>query len=311
MSSIKIEQDRSCALQVLEGHKPEEYRLSHFERPAPLITSNLPPETSPHDSTSTQTSTSSLWSGAISQCGSAFSRATSLAPSVKSHKRQKSASSLSYLQMKPLPPLPPEEPSLSHPPSPETNNLQPPGSKICLSPSKTQHPKELVSAGHHTSPLHSPAISNFTVSSASSYASHLLENPTDSFCEYIRIFHPRSQSYHVTAATIDTGSDCCCIRRDVLQSLGILLPSPLVRPTTLSSKGITGSTWQPLGRIELTWLPCRRDVRESETHHTWFFVGDEGLPHPVLLGKDFLFPKEAPPRVFVVLVNVLNRTSKG
>jgi predicted solute-binding protein len=48
----------------------------------------------------------------------------------------------------------------------------------------------------------------------------------------------------------------------------------------------------------------------EEAHHTWFFIGDKGLPHPVLLGKDFLFPRERPPRVFAVLVNVLNTPSK-
>jgi hypothetical protein len=42
-----------------------------------------------------------------------------------------------------------------------------------------------------------------------------------------------------------------------------------------------------------------------------FFVGDKGLPYPILLGKDFLFPKEGPPRVVANLVNVLNRPSKG
>jgi hypothetical protein len=88
MDSIKIEKDRSCALQVLEGHKPEERRLSHFEQPSPSITSHLPHESSPHDSTSTQASAASLWSGVLSQCGSAFSRATSVAPSLRSHKRQ-------------------------------------------------------------------------------------------------------------------------------------------------------------------------------------------------------------------------------
>jgi hypothetical protein len=58
-------------------------------------------------------------------------------------------------------------------------------------------------------------------------------------------------------------------------------------------------------------LPFRGDVGESEAHHTWFFVGDKGLPYPILLGKDFLFPKDKPPRVFAILVNVLNRPSKG
>lgn len=311
MDSIKIEKDRSCALQVLEGHKPEEYRLSLFEQPAPLITPHSHYETSPHDSASTQASTSSLWSGVLSQCGSAFSRATSITPSLKSHKRQQSASSLSYLQIKPLPPLPPEEPSPPNSSSPETPNLQLPVSKLCLSPSKVQQQKELVSTDHHTPPLISPTLSNFTVSSASSYASYLVENPTDSFREHIRIFHPHCQNSHVTAATLDTGSDCCCIRLDVLHSLGIPLTDKLVRPTTLSAKGITGSTWQPLGRIELTWLAFRGDVGESETHHTWFFVGDKGLPYPILLGKDFLFPKKGPPRVVAILVNVLNRPSEG
>jgi hypothetical protein len=61
----------------------------------------------------------------------------------------------------------------------------------------------------------------------------------------------------------------------------------------------------------LPWLPFRRDAGESEAHHTIFFVGDEELPYPILLGKDFLFPKEGPPRVSVTLVNVLNRPSKG
>ena len=311
MDPIEIEKDRSCALQVLEGHKPEEYRLSHFGQPAPLITSHLHYESSPHDSASTQASTSSLWSGVLSQCGSAFSRATSVTPSLKSHKRQQSASSLSYLQIKPLPPLPPEEPSPLNSSSPETPSLQLPVSKLCLSPSKAQQRKELVSTDYHTPPLISPALSNFTASSARSYASHLAENPTDSFREYIRIFHPDSQNSHITAATIDTGSDCCCIRLDVLHSLGIPLTSSLVRPTTLSTKGITGSTWLPLGRIELAWLPFTGDVGEGETHHTWFFVGDKGLPYPILLGKDFLFPKKGPPRVFAILVNVLNRPSEG
>ncbi|KAH6696435.1 hypothetical protein BKA61DRAFT_683135 [Leptodontidium sp. MPI-SDFR-AT-0119] len=305
MNSNQIEKDRSCALQVLEGHKPEEYRLSRFEQPAPLITANLHHETSPHDSASTEaSSTSSVWSGIISQCGFAFSRTTSLTPSIKSHKRQHSASSLAYLQLqKPLPPLPPDEPS----PSP-TSNLQQQVSKLCLSPSK---PQQIVLPDRH-SPLISPALSNFTISSESSYASHLLDNPTDSFREDIRIFHPRSQNRYITTATIDTGSDCCCIRLDVLHSLGIQLSSPFVRPTTLSTKGISGSTWQPLGRIELTWLPFHRDNfgEVEEAHHTWFFIGDKGLPHPVLLGKDFLFPRESPPRVFAVLVNVLNTPSK-
>jgi hypothetical protein len=311
MDSIKIEKDRSCALQVLEGHKPEDYRISQFEQPAPLITSQLHYETSPHDSASTQASTSSLWSDKLSQCGSTFSRTTSIAPSLKSHKRQQSASSLSYLQIKPLPPLPPEEPSPPSSSSPETPNLQLPVSKLCLSPSKAQQQKDLIPTDHHTPPLISPALSNFTASSTSSYASHLVENPTDSFREDIRIFHPHSQISHITAATLDTGSDCCCIRLDVLHSLGIPLTSSLVRPTTLSAKGITGSTWQPLGRVELTWLPFRSDVGDSEAHHTWFFVGDKRLPYPVLLGKDFLFPKDGPPRVFAILVNVLNRPSKG
>jgi hypothetical protein len=275
MDSIKIDKDRSCALRVLEGHKPKEYRLSHFEQPAPLITSYLNQEISPHDSASTQSPTSSLWSGVPSQCGSTSSRATSIAPSLKSHKRQQSASSLSYLQIKPLPPLPAEEPSPPSSSSPKISNLQLPMSKLCLSPSKFQHQKDLASTDRPTSPLISPALSNVTASSASSYASHLVKNPIDSFREYIRIFHPHSQSSHITAATLDTGSDCCCIRLDVLHSLGVPLTSSLVRPTTL------------------------------------FFVGYKGLPCPILLGKDFLFPKEGPPRVFAILVNVLNRPSKG
>lgn len=310
MDSIKIEKERSSALQVLEGHRPEDYRLSHFERPAPLITSHLHHETSPHDSASTQASTSSLWSGVLSQCGSAFSRTTSIASSLKSHKRQQSASSLSYLQIKPLPPLPPEEPSPPSSPSPETPSLQLPVSKLCLSPSKAQQQNDLVPTDHHTPPLISPTLSNFTTSSTSSYASHLVKNPSNSFCEQIRIFHPQSQSNHITTALLDTGSDICCIRLDVLHALEILPTSSLIRPTTLSTKGITGSTWQPLGRIELTWLFFRGDAGESETHHAWFFVGDKELPHTILLGRDFLFPKEGPPRVFI-LVNVLNRPSKG
>jgi hypothetical protein len=294
---------------VLEGYKPAKYRLSHFEQSALFNASHLHHEFSPHDSTSTQSSTSSLWSSVLSQCGSASSRATSIAPSLKSHKRQKSASSLSYLQIKPLPPLPPEEPS---PPSSSSPNLQLPVSELCLAPLKSQQQKDTASTNHHTSPLISPAPSNVTASSTSSYASHLFENPTDSFRECIHIFHPNFQKRHITAAaTLDTGSDCCCIRLDVLQSLGITRTSLLVRPTTLSTKGITGSTWQPLGRIKLTWLPLRGDLGESKRHHTWFFVGDMGLPCPVLLGKDFLFPKGGPPRVIATLVNVLNRPSKG
>jgi hypothetical protein len=308
MDSTRIEKDRTCTLQVLEGHKPEEYRLSHFEQPAPIITSHLHHETSPHDSASTQASTSSIWSGVLSQCGSAFSRATSLAPSIKSNKRQQSSSSLSYLQVKSLPPLPLEEPC---PPSPDNPDLQSLVSKLCVSPSKAQQEKALVLPDRSTPPLISPALSNFTASSASSYASHLVENPTDSFREHVRIFHPRSRNSHVTTATLDTGSDCCCIRLDVLSSLEIPHTSSLVRPTTLSTKGITGSTWQPLGRIELTWLPLKYDAGESDAHHTWFFVGDAGLPYPVLLGKDFLFPKAGPPRVVATLVNVLNRPSEG
>ena len=311
MDSIKIEKDRSCALQVLEGHRPEDYRLSHFERPAPLITSHLHQETSPHDSASTQSSTSSLWSGVLSQCGSAFSRTTSIASSLKSHKRQQSASSLSYLQIKPLPPLPPEEPSPPSSSSPETPSLQLPESKLCLSLSKAQQQNDLVTADHYTSPLISPAFSNVTTSSTSSYASHLVENPTDSVYKHVRIFHPLSQSSHITAALLDTGSDCCCIRLGVLHSLGIPITSSLIQQTTLSAKSITGSTWRPLGRIELTWLPLRGDGGESEAHHTWFFVGDKELPYPIVLGNDFWFPKEGPPRVFFVLVNVLNRPSKG
>jgi len=311
MDSIKIEKDRSCALQVLEGHRPEDYRLSHFERLDPILTPHLPHETSPHDSASTQASTSSLWSGVLSQCGSAFSRTTSIASSLKSHKRQQSASSLSYLQIKPLPPLPPEELSPPGSSSLECPSLQLPASKSSLSPSKAQQQNDLVPIDHHTPPLISPALSSFTTSSTSSYAAQLVENPTDSFCEHIRIFHPHSQRSHITAALLDTGSDCCCIRLDVLHSLGIPPTSSLIRQTTLSTKGITGSTWQPLGRIELTWLPFRGDAGESETHYTWFFVGDKELPYPIVLGKDFLLPKEGPPRVFVILVNVLNRPSKG
>ncbi|KIM96250.1 hypothetical protein OIDMADRAFT_148674 [Oidiodendron maius Zn] len=311
MDPIKVEKDRSCALQVLEGHRPEDYRLSHFDRPAPLITSHLHHEPSLHDSASTQASTSSLWSGVLSQCGSAFSRTTSIASSLKSDKRQQSSSSLSYLQIKPLPPLPPEEPSPLSFSSPETPSLQLPESKLCLSPSKAQQQNDLVLTDHYTPPLISPALSNSTTSSTGSYASHLIENPTDSFCEHVRIFHPHSQSSHITAALLDTGSDCCCIRLGVLHSLGISPTSSLIRPTTLSTRGITGSTWRPLGRIELTWLPLRGDGGESEAHHTWFFVGDKELPYPIVLGKDFLLPKEGPPRVFVVLVNVLNRPSKA
>jgi hypothetical protein len=311
MDPIEIEKDRSCALQVLEGHKPEEYRLSHFERPSPSITSHSPRESSPHNSTSTQASAASLWSGVLSQYGSAFSRATSVAPSLKSHKRQQSASSLSYLQTKPLPELPSDDSSPPSSPPPEAHNLQPPGSRLYLSPSGIQQRKERLPTDLHTTPLPSPALSNFTTSSASSYASHLVENSTDAFHKHIRIFHPSSQNSYITSATLDTGSDCCCIRLDVLHSLGIHVRSRLIRPTTLSSKGITGSTWQPLGRIELTWLPFRGDAGESEAHRTWFFVGDEGLPHPVLLGKDFLFPKEGPPRVVAILVNVLNKPLKG
>jgi hypothetical protein len=307
MDSSRIEKDRSCTLQVLEGHKPEEYRLSHFEKPAPLFISHSHHETSSHDSTSTQVSTSSIWSGVLSQCGSAFSRTTSLASSIKSHKRQQS-SSLSYLQIKPLPPLPLEEPSPSSPDNPDLQSLV---SKLCISPSKAHQQKELVLPDQHTRPLLSRTLSNFTASSASSYASHLIDNPTDSFREHIRIFHPHSQNSHITAATLDTGSDCCCIRLDVLHSLEIQRTSPLVRPTTLSTKGITGCTWQPLGRIELTWLPFKCDGRESEVHRTWFFVGDEELPYSILLGKDFLFPKGGPPRVVATLINVLNRPTEG
>jgi len=308
MSAIpqsQTEKDRSCTLQVLEGCKPEDYRLSRLERLPTLRT-----QQSPYDSTSDLSSTDSVWSGVPSRHSSAYSRATSVTPSFRSEWAQKGVATSSYLYSKPLPELPTDESPSASPIVPATQlNAPKSHSALLLSSSNNKVQGDGLSVDLGAVPLISPALSNFTASSDSSYASRLAKNPDDSLREHIRLFHPTSQNNHITWATIDTGSDCCCIRQDILESLGISLDSGFIKATAFRSTDVNGNTWQPLGRIELRWLPFRGDAVGA--HETWFFVGDERLPHPVLLGKDFLFPRHGPKRIIATLVNVMNKSSKA
>jgi hypothetical protein len=128
----------------------------------------------------------------------------------------------------------------------------------------------------------------------------------DELCQRdVRIFHPTLEVAITTIGKIDCGSDHSHISPKALRRLQISLDSELIRPTVYKYYTNEGPVETTRGSITLNWRIFNEPNGHSKHERNTFYIASDKAPYDgLLLGKDFLFPPDGPPRMNLCLMNI-------
>jgi hypothetical protein len=128
----------------------------------------------------------------------------------------------------------------------------------------------------------------------------------DELCQRdVRIFHPTLEVAITTIGKIDCGSDHSHISPKALGKLQIPLDSKLIRPTVYKYYTNEGPVETTRGSITLNWRIFNEPNGHSKHERNTFYIASDKAPYDgLLLGKDFLFPPDGPPRMNLCLMNI-------